>query len=314
MSIELMLVDKYHPETINDMVLDDTIKEKFKEFVYKKKTIPHLLLAGRAGLGKTTLAKLITKELNATVKYIPCAEKKVNVDYVKNVVSDFCNMMNTNQEVPKIVIMDEADCITGGDQEGGSSGMTALKNVITSNQDDTRFILTCNAINKISPPVQSRCTPINLRFNKQDVAKRVIEILKKENIKFSIDTIKEFTNVVIKNFFPDVRSIIANLEFWIKDGVLVNTGVSEINEASKIAEEILLKLKKNPTVARKFYIENEDKFGTDYEKLSGLIFNMFEKNVKVQILIGEHLYRMAMVLDKEINFYAMLLQIKEFIK
>ena len=300
-------VEKYRPHVLTDMVLDDNIRDVMKGYIAKG-TICNLLLAGRAGIGKSTLAKILVNELNATLLYINAGYDN-SVETVRIKVKEFCDSVALDGL--KIVILDEADSLSSN-AGTGASAQGALRNIIEQSADDTRFILTCNYLNKIIEPIQSRCTPIKLRFTIDDVLKRCIKILSAENIKFNEEVLIEFSQEVIKRKLPDVRSIVNNLEQWSINGTLENKGASESAELDKIVEGIYkaTDVKK----IREFLIQNEDKFSGDYETLAKLLFEQYfdvEGGGKKQLIIAESLYRMAICLDSEVMFYAMLLQLKK---
>ena len=300
-------VEKYRPQVLTDMVLDDNIRDVMKGYIAKG-TICNLLLAGRAGIGKSTLAKILVNELHATLLYINAGYDN-SVETVRIKVKEFCDSVALDGL--KIVILDEADSLSSN-AGTGASAQGALRNIIEQSADDTRFILTCNYLNKIIEPIQSRCTPIKLRFTIDDVLKRCIKILSAENIKFNEEVLIEFSREVIKRKLPDVRSIVNNLEQWSINGILENKGASESAELDKIVEGIYkaTDVKK----IREFLIQNEDKFSGDYETLAKLLFEQYfdvKDGGKKQLIIAESLYRMAICLDSEVMFYAMLLQLKK---
>jgi DNA polymerase III delta prime subunit len=307
MSLEYQWVEKYRPAILKDLVLNEDIRSVISGFL-KKKTICNLLLAGRAGIGKTTLAKIISNELNATLLYINASVDN-NVETVRTKVKEFCDSVALDGL--KIVILDEADSLSSN-AGTGASAQGALRNIIETSSDDTRFILTCNYLNKIIEPIQSRCSPIKLRFTIDDVLKRCVTILQAEKVKFDAETLTEFAQEVIKRKLPDVRSIVNNLEQWSISGTLENKGSNESAEIEKIIEGIYKA--DNVLKIREFLISNEDKFSGDYEMLAKLLFEKYfddAKGGKTQLVIAESMYRMAVCLDSEVQFYAMLLQIKK---
>ena len=296
---ELSWVEKYRPTTLADMVLDRTSKQMLQSYL-DKDTICNLLLVGRAGIGKTTLAKIIPKTLDTLDLYLNCGQEG-NVDTIRTKVYDFCQAMNM-VDAPKVVILDEADSIS-------LQGQSVLRNLIEEASDDTRFIMTGNFINKIISPIQSRCTPIKLKFTIEDVVKKVIEILEKEQIKFDSNSLIEFTEEVIKLKFPDIRSVINNLEHWSINGTLTNMGVSDDSETDEVSSKVIKMLSGKPKLIREYLIGNSDKFSNDYEVLGGAIFNKLMDDGGKQLIVAESLYRMSLVLDKEIEFYSMILQL-----
>lgn len=299
-------VEKYRPKVLSEMVLDESLRSIFEGYI-KQGTICNLLLAGRAGIGKSTLAKILVNELNATLLYINAGYDN-NVETVRTKVKEFCDSVALDGL--KIVILDEADALSSN-AGTGASAQGALRNIIEQSSDDTRFILTCNYLNKIIEPIQSRCTPIKLRFTIDDVLKRCVSILKAENIKFNADILTEFAQEVIKRKLPDVRSIINNLEQWSVSGTLQNKGASESAELEKIVEAIYKAT--DVLKVRTYLIQNEDKFSSDYEMLTTMLFDKFwddEEGGRKQLVIAEALYRMGVTLDSEVQFYAMLHQLK----
>lgn len=300
------LVEKYRPKTLDELVVDDGIRELIRSYL-NKGTICNLLLVGRAGLGKTSLAKIIASELNATTLYVNCGEAS-GVDNIRCKVKEFCDAISLDNSI-KVVILDEADALSSN-AGTGASAQGALRNLIEEAQDDTRFILTGNYINKIIEPIQSRCTPIKLRFTTKDVLARVIHILKSEKIKYDNDTVKVFFEQVIKKRYPDIRSIINNLEHWVIDGKLTVGTVSDEATVSLVVDRVKLCLEKKttPLQLREYLLQNEGLFENDYELLAGEVFNNIE-DYNQQIVIAEYLYRMGLVIDKEIQFYSMVLQL-----
>lgn len=299
-------VEKYRPIKLQDMVLDNGVRSMLENYI-KKGTICNLMLAGKAGIGKSTLAKILVNELDATLLYINAGyDNKVETVRIK--IKEFCDSVSMGGL--KIVILDEADALSSN-AGTGASAQGALRNIIEQSSDDTRFILTCNYLNKIIEPIQSRCTPIKLRFTIDDVLKRCVYILKEENIKFDKETLLEFSQEVIKRKLPDIRSIINNLEQWSVSGTLENKGASESAELEKIVDMIFTE--SDAKKIRTYLIQNEDKFSGDYEILTKLLFNRYfevKDGGKKQLQIAEALYRMSICLDSEVQFYAMLLQIK----
>jgi len=122
-----------------------------------EKTLPNIILAGKQGIGKTLISKLLITELGADHLFINCGYEGT-IDVIRSKVVDFCNAMRLNTDVPKIVVLDEADSLSR--ETAGSSAQKALRNIIQESSDDTRFILTCNYLGNIIEPLQSRCVPI----------------------------------------------------------------------------------------------------------------------------------------------------------
>jgi replication factor C small subunit len=310
-----MYIDKYEPKKLDDLLINDNVKSLIASYL-EKKTIPHLLFAGKQGIGKTTLANIIVSELDSTFLYISCSLDN-SVSTIRTKVKDFCDSVPINSDVPKIVILDEADALSStGEGEGGkSSAQGALRNLIDESSDDTRFILTCNYITRIIKPLKSRCTPIQLSSNINDITKRVINIIKTEGITFTKPVLKEFVQEVIRLKYPDIRAILTILEHWTISGELKNTGVNIGDEniddvVYKIFEIILSNGLKN---TREWYLNNENLFGNDYQKLSTAIFNNLMDYSDRQEIVADSLRQQPFVLDNEVEFYNMLIKLKRLL-
>lgn len=307
MELEQLWVKKYNPNTLDDMVLDMEVKKVIQAYI-DKKTMTNLLLAGRAGIGKTSLATVIVKELDATYMYLNASVEN-GVDTIRFKVREFCNSVAIGGGI-KLVILDEADGLSSS-AGSGASAQDSLRQIIEESSTDTRFILTCNYLNKIIEPIKSRCVPLRVRANTTDVANRCATILVAEKIKFDKETFMIFVDKVIKELYPDIRSIINNLERWCVSGEMKPTNLAEQNASDKAAEDVLSLLKRSgPRVAREWCIANESLFSGDYEILAGKLFDAL-KDPAEQLMCAEHLYRMGCVIDKEIQFAALLLKLGE---
>lgn len=298
MNNESPWVLKYAPLSVSDMVLDKNIKSTFNDII-NNKSLNNICLEGNPGIGKTTLAKILVNSLNCEYKFQSCSADG-SIDMIKTTIQDYCQLF-TEQGKIKIIILDEADQLS-------QQAQMALRNIIVDSMKDTRFILTCNYIDKIIPAIQSRCTPIKLQFSIEDVAKYIINILKSENIKFTKTTISDFFNNILKKQFPDIRSIIEKLQMCCTSGeLIVNSSLGNIVEDEAI-NTILNN--SDPKIIREWLLNNEDKFSGDYIKLAGNLFNNIQ-DPKQLLIIADYIYKMTIVFDKEIQFYAMLISLKE---
>ena len=289
---------KYSPISINEMIMNQDLKDMFLNMI-SKNSLNNICLEGIPGTGKTTLAKLLVKELNCEYKLQSCSSDG-SIDMIKTSIQDYCQLFTEPGKI-KVVILDEADQLS-------QQAQMALRNIIIDSMKDTRFILTCNYIDKIIPAIQSRCTPIKIQYSVEDAAKHLINILKSENIKFTKKDISEFFNTVLKQQFPDIRSIIEKLQLFCKTGKLVSTNcINNIIENEVI--DVILK-NNDPKVIRTYLLNNEDKFSADYVKLAGLLFNSID-TPKELLIIADYIYKMSVVFDKEIQFYAMILELKK---
>jgi replication-associated recombination protein RarA len=292
-------VIKYAPSKVDEMVMNQSLKDMFNDMI-NNKTLSNMTLYGVAGSGKTTLAKLIPKALDYYVHFQSCSADG-SIDMIKTTILNYCQVM-TEANRQKIVILDEADQIS-------QQGQMALRNIIVDSLPDTRFILTCNYLDKIIPALQSRCTPIKIEFSVKDVAEYVIRILTKEQIKFTKASITAFINHVIKKQYPDIRSIIERLQLSSQSGELVLID----NFNNTVENEVINFILNTSDVKaiREYLLSNEDKFSGDYIKLAGELFNAVTNDTKKMLIIADYLYKMSIVFDKEIQFTAMIIELKK---
>lgn len=302
-------VIKYAPKSINDMILTDELKNTFNSWITNK-SLNNITLYGIAGCGKSTISKLIAKELGCENVLFQTCSIDGSIDMVKTKIKDFCDLY-TDKNKFKIIILDEADSLT--QSAGNNAGaQMALRNIIVDSMEDTRFILTCNYLDRIIPALQSRCTPIKLDFSIQDVVKHIINILKQENIKFTTEDLKLFVDNTIKRRFPDIRSIIEHLQIACQSGELKNLQ----STTDLINDELIQFINDcNDVIQIRTYLQqNEDKFSGDYISLAGKLFNYYSFNSDAMLCIADYLYKMQIVLDKEIQFTGMLIQLKQILK
>ena len=290
------------------MVLSEPLRA-FVEECKRKGEIPNMLLVGNAGTGKTTLAKVIINEiLDAQYFYINASEKN-GIDEVRTSILTFAQTKSLDGKI-KVIFLDEFDNFT-------DAGQRALRNVMEEYAGNTRFILTGNYLHRIIQPIQSRCQvftdftpPIG------EYAKRIKYILQQEKVTIEagqVDRIKE----VIRYYYPDLRRIINYIQRSVIDNKLV---IQDVINNEGFAEDILGKIedKEDLMSIRKFIIESEQSFGNDYPKLMKDLFNsvykssMKEDKKRLALLqVSEYLYRSALVMDQEINFFSCLIALSQ---
>lgn len=301
-------VEKYRPNTLNDIVLEDKTK-KFIKNCLDKKTITHLLLHGKQGMGKTSLAKIIVKELGCDHLYINASDTR-GIDTVRDEIKNFVQLMPSNGSI-QVVILDEFDGFTG-------EAMRALRNMMEEYSETNRFIFTCNDINRIIEPIRSRVYEINV-YNPpiRDCLERCLFILKNEKIELN-EKNKEILSKKIKTFYPDIRKIVFELQASLDLSFNLNENVQNLESVSK---EILAMIpEKDFLTIRKYVIENEKTFDADYtgllKKLCDVIFYSEinnEKRKKCFSELAEALYRSKIVLDPEINFSSCVSKLQDII-
>jgi DNA polymerase III delta prime subunit len=302
---DFLWVEKYRPTTIESTILPADLKATFQQFV-DQKNVPNLLLTGRAGVGKTTVARAMLEELQCDYVVIN-GSMNGNIDTLRNEIRDFASSVSFSGG-RKYVILDEADYLNP------NSTQPALRNFMEEYSKNCGFILTCNFKNRIIEPLHSRCSVIEFKIDKEDKPKmasqffkRVCNILNEESVTYDQKAVIE----VITKFFPDWRRVLNELQRYsatgkIDSGILVN--FSEENLKGLVE---LLKAK-NFTEVRKWVAENNDIDQTVFfRKLYDTASQYLKINSIPQLVItlAEYQYKAAFVADHEINILACLTEI-----
>lgn len=305
-------VDKFRPQTIDDMILSEDIMTYFKNML-KSKKFTNFSLQGSPGFGKTTLARALSKSANAEVLFMCCAAGDGKVEAIQTKLIPFSQSMPMDDR-PMFVILDELDSASA---TSDSSFQKALRNVIEAAPNVT-FISTCNYATKIIPAIQSRMPLVNLQYTPKEVVIRLKNILDYEKIEYTMDDLKEFVRITVKKFYPDIRSIVNYLQASCSSGkLIVNANAMVDAERNNFIKELVNKCvtEKNILNVRQFYITNKDKID-DYKTFSADIFNyIMDESIiqdKVYILkLANIYYQLNTVIDPEIQFFAMLTLISQ---
>jgi len=308
-----LLVDKFAPTCLDDMILMPDIKSTLEQMIQDPvNKFGNMTLCGMPGIGKTALAKALVKQIKAECLFLN-ASKDNSVDVIRSKVSDFCGSVSIMDQI-KIVILDEADCLSVG-KAGAAGSQEVLRGLIEEHQDDCRFILTCNYVNRIIPALISRCPIINIQFTPEMVLERIVKIIKQEKIKCDKASLKIFFDSIIKAQFPKIRNILHAFDICVnadKTFNIKNLSSCKVDdsELDTIVKQIVSYIKKKNMVnLRQYYLDNEATFERNYEDLANHLFNKFEDNPVAQILIADYIFKMSSVADPEIQFYAMCLDI-----
>ena len=298
-----LLVEKYRPTVLQDYVGNEQVKDTIQKYL-DQNDIQNFIFYGPAGTGKTTLAKLIVKNLDCDYLYINASDEN-GIDTIREKVKGFASAASWNGI--KVVILDEADFIT-------INGQAALRNVIETFSRSTRFILTCNFIERIIDPIQSRCQVLKIvPPSKLTIAHHLVGVLEKENIKYHSKS--QIATIVNKNY-PDVRKMLNTIQLSNKDGELkIDESVLASNNYTK---EVLKELTetKNWIKIRQIIADSGIK---DFEELYRLLFEHIsvyakDKEGSVTIILNEHLFQANFRIDKEINIMSAIAKIIETIK
>ena len=291
-------VEKYRPTTLEEYVGNETIKNKIADYL-KQGSIQNLLFHGVAGTGKTTLAKLIAKNLNCDLLYINASDER-GIDTIRDKIIPFASSMSFNDV--KIVILDEADYIT-------PQAQATLRNTIESCSKTTRFILTCNYLERIISPLQSRCQTFEIiPPSKTEVIEHVSDIAVEEAmLKVSVNDIQK----IVSTHYPDIRKIINTVQGSIVDGVIKidDNSLKNTQLGGLIVDALIRKAKLSEIrqiIADSGSREFDDLFKYIYDKSNTLFGN---KEGEAILIIAKYQYEYTFVLEKEICIAAMLKQL-----
>lgn len=302
--------EEFAPKTIDDMVLTDDLSKYFKNLLESKNKF-NLLLAGSPGIGKTTIAKIIAKSLNASVLFIPCGIEGT-VATAQGKLKDFCDSLSMEGK-PKLVILDELDSASGTQD---NSFQKTLRNIV-SESSDTMFIGTCNYIEKVIDPIRSRLGVVNLSFTKKNLLLRIKKILDQKKIKYNKSSVVSFVETVIKNNYPDIRQIISILQASCSSGTLVVSEGASHNANKTFMNDLMEKVvsTKDLLGLREFYLQSKSNID-DIKTFAGEVFNevitrgIIKKSSTV-LKMSDIIYQMNVVIDPEIQFFALLTLINQ---
>jgi replication factor C small subunit len=295
-------IERYRSQTLEQYIGNDAVKDRISDCIAKN-DIPHFIFSGTAGTGKTTLAKLIVNNIKCDYLYLNASDEN-GIDMIREKVKGFASSATFNPI--KVVILDEADFLT-------QPAQAALRNIIEEYSINTRFVLTCNYIERLIEPLTSRCEIHILKPpSMSDVARHVCKnILDVEEVKYDIKNVA----MLIKEHYPDIRSVIKCLQAGVKDGefqwIELNTDwlarvVKVLESRDKKAWYTIRQIVADAQVddfqvAYRYMFDNLDKFSYGHD-------------AEISVILDDHIWRAGVVPDKEINYAACIAKILETTK
>lgn len=301
---QFLWVEKYRPKTVAETILPADLKVTFQQFI-DQKNIPNLILAGSAGVGKTTVAKAMLEELECDYIIIN-GSMNGGIDTLRNEIQNFASTVSFTGG-RKYVILDEADYLSNATQP-------ALRNFMEEFSKNCGFILTCNFKNRIIEPLHSRCSVIEFKITKKDIAKLASEFLKRvQNIleQESIDYERAAVAGVITKHFPDWRRVLNELQRYAATGK-IDSGILVDLDDSAFRMLIDHVKGKNFTEMRKWVGQNiSSDTSTMFRKFYDDASNIVKKESipKLVMIIAQYQYQAAFVADHEINFASFLAEV-----
>ena len=294
-------VEKYRPRKLTEYVGNEHLKQKVSDYL-QSGDVPHLLFFGKAGTGKTTLAKLIVNSISCDYIVINASDEN-NVDTVRNKVKGFASTIGFKDM--KVIILDEFDYMTPNAQ-------AILRNLMETFSKHCRFILTCNYVEKVIDPIQSRCQTFQIvPPTKKDVAVQISQILGKEEVTFEPKDLVP----IIDSSYPDIRKIINTCQLNSTKGQLKldTTSVIDSDIKSKVVE-ILKGKDAKPNKWKNIRQAVADARIQDFTELYTFLYEKVDdyggsNTSNIILILSESQHKDALVVDKEITFMSCIIQI-----
>jgi DNA polymerase III delta prime subunit len=300
----LLWTEAHRPKTIEECILPDRLKKPFQEYVNSEK-IPHLLLSGGAGVGKTTVAKAMCNQIDADYIMINGSDES-GIDVFRTKIKDFASSMSFTGG-RKVIIIDEADYLNP------NSTQPALRNAMEEFASNCSFIFTCNFKNRIIDPLHSRCAVVDFTLKNDEKTKmaaqffkRIQSILQSENVEYEDKVIAE----LVKKHFPDFRRILNELQRYAQFGKIDVGILAQIGDVS-IAEITKHLKNKDFGAIRKWVATADFDAATLYRKLYDSLYDVLQPQSIPQavIILADYQYKQAFVADAEINTVACLTEL-----
>ena len=301
-----LFVEKYRSKVLDEYVGNEQLKQIVSQYI-DKNDIQNLLLYGTPGTGKTTLAKLIVNNIDCDFLYINASDER-GIDTIRDKVQGFAS--SASFKPLKIIILDEADFLT-------IQAQASLRNIIETYSRTTRFILTCNYLERIIDPLQSRCQVLKITPpSKKEVAQHVAGILEQESINYELNDLV----LVVNKHYPDVRKILNTCQVNTVEGKL--TIDKSLIASNSYTDAILKELKS----ANKSSFKNirqilADSNLSDFDEIYRFLYDNLDEYAKygvqqamIIIEIENYMYHANFRIDKEINVMALISKILQTIQ
>ena len=304
---DFLWVERYRPANVRECILPENTSQMFEGFVDQGE-IPNLLLAGPAGIGKTTIAKALCNELEADFFVINGSDEGRFLDTVRNQAKSFAASVSlTSKAKHKIIIIDEADNCTPDVQ-------MLLRGNIEEFQNACRFIFTCNYKNRIIDPIHSRCSVVDFNVKGKERAQmaasffdRVKTILDVNKIEYE----KKVVALIIQKYFPDFRRTLNELQKYSSKGK-IDTGILASGADLAVGDLVTYLKKREFTNMKKWVVQNLD---NEPQIIMRKVYDtmytyMKPKSIPEAVLImGEYQYKANFVMDQEINLVAFMTEL-----
>lgn len=300
----LLWVEKYRPKTLSDCILPVDLTTIFNGMV-KEGKIPNMLFYGKAGTGKTSVAKALARDIGLESIMINCSEEN-GMDTLRVKIRQYASSISLSGN-GKLIILDEFDYATSNVQNG-------LRGAIEEFADNCRFILTCNYKNRVIDALHSRCTAIDFTMpsvervqNATKMLKRTEFILDNEKIPYDVSVLAN----LIKKHFPDLRRIINELQKYSSTGK-IDIGILAQSSSDSYKELMGYMKKKDFSSCRKWIMQNIDLNTSEFfRKLYDELYTTLKPNSIPQaiLIIAEYQYKSAFAADQEINTMALIVQL-----
>jgi DNA polymerase III delta prime subunit len=305
--MQQLWVEKYRPDTVDGYVFVDQAQREQVVAWIRDRSIPHLMLSGPAGTGKTTLAKLLIKQLGVDeydVMYANGSKEARKVEWVDKLIS-FCQTMPYGQF--KVVLIDEADYMNP------NSVQPALRNLMEDYSQTVRFILTCNYPHKIIAPIHSRCQGFHIaRTDHTEFTARAATVLVSEGVEFDLDVLDSY----VKATYPDLRKCLNLVQPNSQSGTLMPPGAADKSTRDWKLDCVDLFKKGKVREARTLLCQSaspeeaDEIFRWMYDNLD-LFGSTVEQQDQAIVIIRNGIVNIPLIADQEINLSATLIELAQ---